>query len=423
MDQILNRICSIDNHPIAKLDEKFRITYVKGLAACMYSVSKGSDITKMITFAWIQSILPTYPDLNQLWKENDSAIKSAISLKRKRMRFFYMKEAFFYDVFYLAQASLLDKCNFENISTYLREKVFGCFSKKALKRIRLAYQLNSSNIDGVSKVQINHRNVNQNILSGTEKRILVVANVSAGKSTLINALVGYRFNRTKATACTDRLVYIHNKCSDDGITTKNIDGEYSYSNNINDRNCEFLTGAAFPFKSALRAEQICFIDTPGINNANDSHHQQVTEGAIKKGDFDAVLYVSNCQYFGTNDEHAILGFLKKNVKKPLLFILNQLDRFNPDEDSINKMLSEYKSDLIKLGFNNPVIIPVSAYVSFLLRLEPSCLTKTEAIKKNNMIELFKDDYYDLPRYIGLGRSTEILDKTGIKVLEDKILKI
>ena len=161
-------------------------------------------------------------------------------------------------------------------------------------------------------------------------------------------------------------------------------------------------------------ERICFIDTPGINNAEDSRHKQITEDVIKKGDYDAVMYVSNCQYFGTNDEHNLLKFLKANVKKPILFVLNQLDVFDPEEDSINKMLNEYKSDLKKFGFRDPEIIPVSAYASFLFRLDSSYLTKTEAIKQKNMIELFKDDYYNLPKYIGQGRSSEILDKTGIK---------
>lgn len=423
MDQILNRICSIDSHPIAELDDKFRIAYVKGLAACMYSVSKGSEITKMITFAWILSIIPTYPDFFQLWKEDIIAIRCAISLKRKGIRFFNMRGAFFYDVFYLAQASLLDKCDLEKISNYLDKEVCRFFSKKTLNRILSAYQQNNSNIKGVSDAQIKHRNVNLNIVSETEKRILVVANVSAGKSTLINALVGYRFNRTKTTACTDKLIYIHNKCSNDGITTRSIGGEYSYSENINDSNSDLLVAAAFPFKSSLKMKRICFIDSPGVNNADDSHHRQVTEKAIKNGDYDAVLYISNCQYFGTNDEHAFLGFLRKNVKKPLLFVLNQLDKFNPDEDSIRKMLNNYKSDLVKFGFKNPVIIPVSAYMSFLLRLEPSCLTKIETIKKNQMIDLFKDDYYDMPSYIGKGKSTEMLDKTGIKALEEEIITL
>ena len=33
MDKILNRICSIENHPISTLGKDFRIKYVKGLGA------------------------------------------------------------------------------------------------------------------------------------------------------------------------------------------------------------------------------------------------------------------------------------------------------------------------------------------------------------------------------------------------------
>lgn len=423
MNKILNRICSIDNHPIAKLDEKFRIQYVKGLVACMYSISNGSDIAKMITFAWVNSIHATHKNFNLLWKADVESVKKAISLNRKGMKFFYMRDSFFFDIFYLAQASLLEESNLDKISEYLRQNVCGFFSKKSLNKILVAYKQNLSSIDGVSSAQINHRNTNNKVLSGTEKRILVIANVSAGKSTLINALVGYRLNRTKTTACTDKVVYIHNKCSDDGITSKRNNGVYTYSCNINEGNSDSLIEAAFPFKSTLGKEHICFIDTPGINNADNSSHKQITEDIIKKGDYDAVLYVSNCQYFGTNDEHNLLKFLKDNVKKPILFVLNQLDVFNPEDDSIHKMLNDYKSDLIKFGFKDPVVIPVSAYASFLVRLDSSCLTKTEIMKKSNMIELFKDEYYNLPQYIGQRISSEILDMTGIKILENKIITV
>lgn len=423
MDKILNRICSIDNHPIAQLDEKFRRQYVEGLVSCMYSVSQGADISKMITLAWAQSINPAHDNIDSLWKDDIEAVKSAISLKRTGMKFFYMRETFFFDVFYLAQSSMLEECNLDNISEYMLQNVCGFFSKKSLIKILLAYKQHSTTIDGVSSAQINHKNTNDNVLSETEKRILVVANVSAGKSTLINALVGYRFNRTKATACTNKLVFIHNKCSDDGITGKTKDGDYTYHCNISNVNSDSLEEAAFHFNSTLRKEHICFIDTPGVNNAIDCRHKKITEDAIKKGDYDAVLYVSNCQYFGTNDEHNLLKFLKANVKKPILFVLNQLDVFNPKEDSIRKMLNDYQLDLTKFGFKNPVVIPISAYVSFLVRLNSSCLTKIESIKKKSLLELFKDEYYNLPQYIGEGKTSDMLDMTGINILENKIITV
>lgn len=425
MDRILNRICVIPDHPVAELDEVFRIIYVKGLGACLYELSNGTEITKMFFEVWASSILQRASIDCDAWRKDTEYIGNAIAIHRKGIRFFSMKYSFFYDVFYLLScdkgANLKDTFVYDDAYNFLKTYC-GPLAKPALKRVYRYFKEDK----GCSKIApslISHREKNEKILCQEEKRILVVANVSAGKSTLINALVGYRFNKTKTTACTDKLVFIHNKRSHDGITSKNNNGEYCYSYNVNEENCDSLIEAAFHFKSTLGKENICFIDTPGINNADDCTHKQITENIIKKGDYNAVLYVSNCQYFGTNDEHDLLEFLKANVKKPILFVLNQLDVFNPEEDSIQKMLGDYKSDLKKYGFKTPLVIPVSAYVSFLVRLDSSCLTRMEKTKKNNMIELFEDEYYNLPLYIGQGKSTDILDMTGIKILENKIITV
>ena len=422
MDEILNRVCSIVNHPVAQMDEKFRIEYVKGLGACLFLLSQDSSITFFYFQAWATSILKTPINVKTFWRNDVDAIRSAVSLKHKGLWFFSMKKDFFFDVFYLLESSCIENYKQENAFTYLNDNICGVFTKGTLSKSHHAYK-DKADLSFFNNVLVSHMQQNLVHLKLPEKRVLVVANVSAGKSTLINALVGYRFNRTKTTACTDKLVFIHNKCSKDGITCKIKNGVYTYSENINEVNSDSLIEAALPFKSSLGKEKICFIDTPGINNADNCSHKQITEDIIKKGDYDVVLYVSNCQYFGTNDEHKLLKFLKINVTKPILFVLNQLDVFNPEEDSIHKMLNDYKSDLIQFGFRNPIIIPVSAYASFLIRLEPSCLTKTEIRKKIDIIELFKDEYYNLPQYIRQGNSSDILDKTGIKILENKILTV
>ena len=240
---------------------------------------------------------------------------------------------------------------------------------------------------------------------------------------MINSLVGYRINKTKTTACTDRLIALHNKSKNDGFTLKHTDKSYHYRCNINEVNSDYIKEAAFPFNSSLANERICFIDTPGINNVNESHHRYITEEAILKGDYDAVMYVSNCQYFGTNDEHNFLKLLKAKVNKPIIFVLNKLDNFIPEEDSIVKMLNDYKSDLVKLGFNKPIVIPVSAYASFLLRIDSSLLTKTELRKLKIINETFNNEYYDLPVYIGEPKSKNKLSMTGIVSLENKLITI
>ena len=106
MDKILNRICSIERHPIAELERKFRFTYLKGLGACLYIASKDNPITKMFFKVWAQSVLREHKEVVSFWKEDISAIKQAIGLKRKGFRFFSMKYSFFFDVFYLITDSI-----------------------------------------------------------------------------------------------------------------------------------------------------------------------------------------------------------------------------------------------------------------------------------------------------------------------------
>ena len=104
-------------------------------------------------------------------------------------------------------------------------------------------------------------------------------------------------------------------------------------------------------------------------------------------------------------------------------MLNQLDNFVPEEDSIDKMLSDYKTDILKFGFQKPVVIPVSAYAAFLFKTDASLLSKVELRKLKTLNELFDNDYYDLPAYIDGQRSKDKLSKTGIIKLENKILTI
>ncbi len=423
MDKILNRVCSIDNHPVSKLDKVFRMKYVKGLGACLYTTSNNSPITKMLYLPWAKSILGDTPTPLDYWNNNTSAIKTAISIQRKGFSFFSMKYNFFYDVFYLMAHSFLSGYNEVNTYKYLKERICGFVTKGALDKVYAYWSGNGSKPAAIDNAIIEHKQNNETLFSRKEKRILVVANVSAGKSTLINSLVGCRINRTKTTACSNRLVTLHNKCHIDGLTHKQSDGSYFYYSNFSEVDSDKIFEVAFPFNSSLRKERICFIDTPGMNNAEDISHRQITEEAIVKGDYDAVLYVSNSQYFGTNDEHNLLNLLKSKVKKPILFVLNKLDNFIPEEDSISKMLNDFQSDLIKLGFKEPIVVPVSAYASFLFRVDFSQLAKTEKSKLEILNEVFDNEYYDFPQYISEQKSRNKLYMTGIISLENKILTI
>lgn len=431
MDKILNRICSISDHPVSMLNEKFCVKYVKGLGACLYILmnnwgnpdTDNLSIVKMFFQVWAKSILKKDMDIESIWRNDISAIKSAVSIQRKGFHFFSMKYAFFFDIFYLLQSAqrtgYAPTILYENTFTFLKKNIVGFYTKKALYEV---YNLFKKDVpcSKIANSLLSHRTLNEKYLHKAEKRILVVANVSAGKSTLINALVGYRLNRVKTTACTNKLAYLHNKTLKDGITVKHADSTYSYFDEPDSINSDDFIHVAFPFNSTLSEENICIIDTPGFNNSENLKHRGITEDAIKQIEYDGVIYISNCQYFGTNDERDLLLFLKKHVKRPILFVLNQLDRFNQKEDSISKMLKDYRDDLLKLGFKSPMVSPVSAKAALLFKLPPEKLDEDDHEDKKMFQSKFLKDYYNLPEYVMKYKSSDMLERTGINYLEYKI---
>ena len=421
MDKILNRICSIKEHPISEFDEKFRVTYLKGLGAFLYSISENSAVTKMFFTAWAQSILQNNVDVSGFWKNDIKAIKKAVSVQRKRFNFFSMKYSFFFDAFYLTYNFEKDKLT--TIYNFLNKEVASYFTRGALQKV-YDYYVDNKEPSKVSSILINHKKRNELYFTASPQKVLVVANVSAGKSTLINALVGYPLNKVRTTACTNKLVMLHNKRETDGITISNNTNDcyrYDYYNSIEQVDSNMFVEAAFPFNSSLSSKSICFIDTPGVNNVEDTYHRTITEETIRRNDYNAVIYVSNAQYFGTTDERALLEYLYENVRKPIVFVLNQLDKFKTKEDSIDKMLVDYDNLLNSIGFKQPVIIPVSAQAALLFKIDNTKLDEDELFEKELLQKKFEKDYYNLPQYIGAEISTALLERTGILQLERTII--
>ena len=216
MDQVLNRIYSITNHPISRLDDNFRWKYVKGLAACLYTLSDNSP-RAMFTFSiWAKSILVSNSNALSYWHADNAAIKLALSIQRSGIRFFSMKFALLFDCFYLLEACGLcpQKIALSEIYNFLNTNICNLFTRNALQTVYKEFQSKHTESTCCKKNiadLIIHREKNRQILKLPIKKVLVVANVSAGKSTLINALVGYRLNRMKTTACTNKIVHICNK--------------------------------------------------------------------------------------------------------------------------------------------------------------------------------------------------------------------
>lgn len=415
IEKLLKISLSINAHPISKFPTELQEKYLVGLGAVLSKVSVSDQGLKKIYDQWCISICGRTFDAFFPHRQH---AKDALTLNRIGIRMFRMSYEFFFDCFYLVELFNPDMTG--NVHYYLHDHICGRSTKGALQNVRLLFWKEIQH-PSIPIELIAHREANKKFLQSPAKRVLVVANMSAGKSTLINAITGYRVNATANTACTSKLKYIFNKPIEDGFTLCE-DTVISHNNVAEVRNseCDII---AFHFHSLLKDENICFIDTPGVNNSKDSSHGDITYDAIKRNNYDLLLFVADGRYPGTTDEEHLLKYISSTTKVPILLAVNQLDTYNPQQDTIEGVLNSYDVILKKTGIKNATVIPTSGWLALLDKLPDETQDMLEVGMEKMFKERFKHDFYDLPFYITHEHSSAIIERTGIVLLEQTIAKI
>ncbi len=171
---------------------------------------------------------------------------------------------------------------------------------------------------------------------------VVVGEVKAGKSSLLNALFGREFARVDVLPATDR-VYIFKY----GETEKSI--ELSPQLVERYQPIEFL-------------RDFNVVDTPGTNTMV-AEHQEITEGFIPRADL--VLFVFSIVNPWSQSAWDLLNFVQKKWLKHVVFVLQQSDL--RDREQVDAILAHLKETAIgKLGFAPP-IFAVSARKALLAK--------------------------------------------------------
>ncbi len=273
---------------------------------------------------------------------------------------------------------------------------------------------------------------NSSFASQKEQKIIITANMSAGKSTLINALTGRNIARTSQEVCTGNICYFYNKAFDDGRIHFNSN-TLSYSaddKDIKSFKWDMPVSVATPFQSAADFQKrICLIDTPGVNSALSREHGKIAKKSINSEKYNTVLYIFNANKLGTDEEIAYLKWIAKNVpNEKLLFVMNKLDDFRRSDDSIELSIEGVKTDLKNVGFENPSIFPISAYFAYLIKKNASDTSLSE--DEQDEYELYKRKFstpeYNLSRFYNEAVAEDeysfeaLLKKSGVYYLEKKI---
>ena len=269
-------------------------------------------------------------------------------------------------------------------------------------------------------------------------KIAVIATMSSGKSTFINALIGEDILPAQNQACTAKIIpildndkaenfkaYVEYKDSKKKIVNlndANIIHEFNFNTNIKDI---LIEGNIKGIRNCNRASVL--IDTPGTNFSGDETHMEQTYELIEEINEGMILYVINATQFGINDDLKLLIHINDKVKKTkgklkILFVVNKIDEFDLEKEDIKETMQEIQNYLISSGINEPQIVPISALAAklFKMALNERTLTRKELREFDEYYQLFKPKGYDLTKY-ALVKKLDDQDK-NIKVGENTVKK-
>lgn len=259
------------------------------------------------------------------------------------------------------------------------------------------------------------------------KNVAVCANMSAGKSTFVNALLGddYLPARNEATTACVTSVY-------DCDYMDHINGYVMTGNQIADVATQLDTSVLDRWNSdsSLKNRHIYLQgnldnianndaivvvhDTPGVNNSGDSNHKQITYDFLNRSKLDLLIYVANMTQLGTSDEERILKDLARlatEKKIPTFFVLNKADMIDKEKENINEMMTRFKIDVERCGFKQCAFFPVSSMAARLLKMKQKNKEETFTLGEKCQLSMI----YNKSEKLSLQ-----IKKTGITAVEQAI---
>jgi len=257
-------------------------------------------------------------------------------------------------------------------------------------------------------------------------KILVLATMSSGKSTLINALAGIDLLPCKNQACTSKVIEITDNDKAQKFCGYAIDkdGKQQYFEiidmklltelNDNPNIDKIIINGDFPGVYNTQY-QATFIDTPGPNNANNEKHRDLTLNLISDKSIDLVLYVLNATQLGTDDDSELLTKIAEELqfnKDKFLFVINKIDQIDIEGDeSIEDIVKSSKEYLMNRGIKEPNIIPISSYAAKLFKtlLIEGQFTKKAEIDMDFYFNMFVNPNYNMLKHSHL--NSEIIKQT------------
>ncbi|MEG1254670.1 dynamin family protein [Clostridium sp.] len=266
--------------------------------------------------------------------------------------------------------------------------------------------LKKSNIKEFNDAQLTEKiekALNKNI------EIAVVAPMSSGKSTLINAFIGDKVMPSAQRACTATIVNLFNDKDASKFKIINKNGKpckeevnlekLKELNSDEDVKTIDIIGR---IQGLLNVTNAKIVDTPGPNNAMNEGHKKVTMEYLKGSEKPIILFLMKCDDQTSDAVKSLIKIIADEIKENgkidsdrFLFVVNKCDGISEDEEgSVDSIIEDSINFIEECGVLNPRIHFISASHALLTRMEEANkLSKKDKILLNSIYSLIEEDEY------------------------------
>ena len=313
--------------------------------------------------------------------------------------------------------------------------------------------------------QLKNDEIKNHFLMATSNdfEIAVVATMSSGKSTLINAMLGRELlpARNEATTATIAKIYDEDGMPNFTAEVRSVGGKIIQTfDNFTPADMDAVNSAGNiekyegdcpedrPSTIEIHGDivgidsnnmRLVLSDTPGPNNSRTQEHKEHTHSLLHKEYKPMILYVLNATQIATNDDNALLKSVAEAMKaggrqsnERFMFILNKADAFDPGKgegEKLENVIKTVKEYLAKHDIFEPRIFPVSALMAKVIRqyINKDTLTETEEDEiLPKYTSFIKREYKHFEKYASLSNycknlQDEMLEKAKGNPYEEALI--
>lgn len=245
--------------------------------------------------------------------------------------------------------------------------------------------------------------------------VIVTATMSAGKTSLINALLGSEILFSANEAATATLTRItHNRSLRQrikGVSYTVLGACHEYSHNVksttlrewnNHQDVKYIELDCRINSLLNTVTPLAIYDTPGPNNSQDVSHKALLETALALPGKKLLVYVLNATQLATQDDRNLLQEIKNSTAlsagNEIIFILNKVDQLDEERgETISSFVTKTREYLESAGYQQPLIFPAMMQTALIARkyLNKKAVTRHQSHRLQMEIERFRENRFYL----------------------------